>query len=159
MGHPSNGQDFADKLVTFVSNMKNQGIPIYAVSSQNEPDANVTCESCSYTGTTLTSFVETHMGPVLRPTGVKIMSPEAQDWCWGPSFLPGLRANSAVWSVEGIVATHEYGCNPGAHPAIAQAGKEFWESEITTRTAPQTTAWAAGFESRSSSMMRSRLRT
>ncbi|HZL16157.1 MAG TPA: hypothetical protein VFG23_00300 [Polyangia bacterium] len=25
---------------------------------------------------------------------------------------------------------HEYGCSPKAYPDIAQAGKEFWETEI-----------------------------
>ncbi len=130
MGTLTNGQDFASKLATFVTNMKNQGIPIYAVSSQNEPDANVTYESCSYTGATLASFVGSYMGAAVHGVGAKVMTPETQNWCGFPTFLSALEANTAAWGATDIVATHEYGCSPSAYPAIAQAGKEFWETEI-----------------------------
>ncbi|MGC4070199.1 MAG: cellulose binding domain-containing protein [Polyangiaceae bacterium] len=129
MGHLSNGQDFANKLKTFVSNMKNAGVPIYAVSAQNEPDANVTYESCVYTGDTIASFIANYMGPALSGT-VKIMAPETQNWCGFRTFWPLMKANTKAMSYINIVATHEYGCNVTAYPDIAQAGKEFWETEI-----------------------------
>ena len=34
----TNPQDWASKLVTWVQNAKSQGVPIYAVSGENEPD-------------------------------------------------------------------------------------------------------------------------
>jgi glucuronoarabinoxylan endo-1,4-beta-xylanase len=105
-------------------------VPIYAVSSQNEPDANVTYESCAYTGATLASFVGTYMGPAFAGTGVKVMSPETQNWCGFPSYESALQNNAAAWAATSIVATHEYGCSPSAYPQIQQAGKEFWETEI-----------------------------
>ena len=130
MGHLSNGQDFANKLATFVKNMKNNGVPIYAVSAQNEPDANVTYESCSYTGATLASFVGSYMGAAVKAAGAKVMAPETQNWCGFPSYFSALQSNTAAWGYVDIVATHEYGCSPSAYPAIQQAGKEFWETEI-----------------------------
>jgi glucuronoarabinoxylan endo-1,4-beta-xylanase len=138
MGTLTNGAAFATFLKGFVSYMKGQGVPIYAVSSQNEPDANVTYESCAYTGATLASFVGTYLGPAFAGTGVKVMSPETQNWCGFPSYESALQANSAAWAATSIVATHEYGCSPSAYPQIQQAGKEFWETEIydtTTNTA------------------------
>jgi glucuronoarabinoxylan endo-1,4-beta-xylanase len=129
-GTLTNGQAFATFLVGFVNYMMGQGVPIYAVSAQNEPDANVTYESCAYTGATLASFVGTYMGPAFAGTGVKVMAPETQNWCGFPSFESALQANSAAWTATSIVATHEYGCNPSAYPQIQQAGKEFWETEI-----------------------------
>jgi glucuronoarabinoxylan endo-1,4-beta-xylanase len=129
-GMLTNGQAFATFLMGFVSYMKGQGVPIYAVSSQNEPDAKVTYESCAYTGAQLASFVGTYMGPAFAGSGVKIMSPETQNWCTFSSFEAALQANTAAWGYTDIVATHEYGCNPSAFPQIQQAGKEFWETEI-----------------------------
>jgi glucuronoarabinoxylan endo-1,4-beta-xylanase len=143
-GTLTNGQAFATFLVGFVNYMKGQGVPIYAVSSQNEPDANVTYESCAYTGATLASFVGTYMGPAFAGTGVKIMTPETQNWCGFPSYLSALQANSAAWGATSIVATHEYGCNPSAYPQIQQAGKEFWETEIYDTVTTEDTGMGSG---------------
>jgi glucuronoarabinoxylan endo-1,4-beta-xylanase len=129
-GMLTNGQALATFLTGFVSYMKGQGVPIYAVSSQNEPDANVTYESCAYTGAQLASFVGTYMGPAFAGSGVKVMSPETQNWCSFPTYESALQANTAAWGYTDIVATHEYGCSPKAYPQIQQAGKEFWETEI-----------------------------
>jgi glucuronoarabinoxylan endo-1,4-beta-xylanase len=106
--------------------MKGQGVNIYAVSAQNEPDAKVTYESCVYTGATMDSFITNFMGPTLASSGVKIMAPETQNWCGLPNFEPTLVKNTYT----SIIATHEYGCSPKAYPDIQQAGKEFWETEI-----------------------------
>jgi glucuronoarabinoxylan endo-1,4-beta-xylanase len=143
-GTLTNGQAFATFLVGFVNYMKGQGVPIYAVSSQNEPDANVTYESCAYTGATLASFVGTYMGPAFAGTGVKVMTPETQNWCGFPSYLSALQANSAAWAATSIVATHEYGCNPSAYPQIQQAGKEFWETEIYDTVTTEDTGMGSG---------------
>jgi glucuronoarabinoxylan endo-1,4-beta-xylanase len=125
-GTLTNGQAYATFLTGFVSYMKGQGVNIFAVSAGNEPDANVTYESCAYTGATMDSFITSYMGPAFAGTGVKVMAPETQNWCGFPNFEPTLVKNSYV----SIIATHEYGCSPTAYPDIAKAGKEFWETEI-----------------------------
>lgn len=120
---------WASTLASYVTTMKAAGIKLCAVSSQNEPDANVTYESASYTGASLASFVGTYMGPALADSGVKIMTPETQNWYGFETFEPALFANAAAWSATSIVATHEYGGTPSAYPEIQAAGKEFWETE------------------------------
>jgi len=125
-GNLSNGSAYATFLTGFVSYMKGQGVNIFAVSAGNEPDANVTYESCAYTGATMDSFITSYMGPAFAGSGVKVMAPETQNWCGFPNFEPTLVKNSYV----SIIATHEYGCSPTAYPDIAKAGKEFWETEI-----------------------------
>jgi glucuronoarabinoxylan endo-1,4-beta-xylanase len=125
-GTLSNGAAYATFLTGFVSYMKGQGVPIYAVSAGNEPDANVTYESCVYTGATMDAFVSGYMGPAFTGSGVKIMAPETQNWCGFPDFEPTLVKDSFV----SIIATHEYGCSPKAYPDIAAAGKEFWQTEM-----------------------------
>ncbi len=128
-GTLTNPAAWAASLASYVTTMKNAGINLYAVSSQNEPDANVTYESCVYTGATLASFVGNNMGPALAGTGVKVMTPETQNWEGFSTFEPALAANATAWAAADIVATHEYGGSPSAYPAIAAAGKEFWETE------------------------------
>jgi glucuronoarabinoxylan endo-1,4-beta-xylanase len=130
IGTLTNGQDFANRLAKFVQTMKDNGVPIYAVSAQNEPDANVDYESCVYTGATMASFIGNYMGAALASSGVKIMGPETQNWCGFPNFAPALLNDAKASPYISIIATHEYGCSPSAHPEIAQAGKEFWETEI-----------------------------
>jgi glucuronoarabinoxylan endo-1,4-beta-xylanase len=125
-GTLSNGSAYATFLTGFVGYMKGQGVNIFAVSAGNEPDANVTYESCVYTGATMDSFITSYMGPAFAGSGVKVMAPETQNWCGFPNFEPTLVKNSYV----SIIATHEYGCSPTAYPDIAKAGKEFWETEI-----------------------------
>jgi glucuronoarabinoxylan endo-1,4-beta-xylanase len=129
-GTLSNPQAFATFLVDFVNYMKGQGVDVYAVSAQNEPDANVTYESCVYTPSSMASFVGGYMGPALAATGAKVMAPETQNWCGFPSFESALLGDANAKTYTSIIATHEYGCSPRAYPEIAQAGKEFWETEI-----------------------------
>jgi glucuronoarabinoxylan endo-1,4-beta-xylanase len=134
MGTLTNGQAHANALANFVNTMKNNGVNIYAVSAQNEPDADVTYESCSYTGASLASFIGTYMGPALASTGAKIMAPETQNWCGFKGYADAIMSNSSAASYTSIIATHEYGCRDASHKvpytAGIQAGKEFWETEI-----------------------------
>jgi glucuronoarabinoxylan endo-1,4-beta-xylanase len=122
---------WAASLASYVTTMKAAGIHLYAISAQNEPDADVTYESCVYTATTLATFVGGSMGPALASSGVKIMAPETQDWGdFKPRSSRRSLSNSAAWAATSIVATHEYGGTPAAYPEHpAQAGKEFWETE------------------------------
>jgi glucuronoarabinoxylan endo-1,4-beta-xylanase len=128
-GTLTNPSAWATTLAGYVATMKAAGINLYAVSSQNEPDANVTYESCVYSGQTMATFVGSSLGPALAPTGVKLMTPETQNWFGFATFEPALEANAAAWAATQIVATHEYGGNPAAYPHIQAAGKEFWETE------------------------------
>ncbi len=130
-GMLSNPSAFATFLVSYVSAMKSAGVDLYAVSAQNEPDANVKYESCDYTGASLATFIGSSMGPAFAGSSVKVMGPETQNWCGFPTYSSAIQGNASAWSAISIIATHEYGCTPAkAFPAAQQAGKEFWETEI-----------------------------
>jgi glucuronoarabinoxylan endo-1,4-beta-xylanase len=130
-GTLTNPSDFTATLVKFVQSTKSSGVNIYAISAQNEPDANVTYESCAYTPAQLATFIGSSFGPALAGTGVKLMGPETQNWCGFPSYASAIEGNAAAWSALSIIATHEYGCTPAkAFPDAQAAGKEFWETEI-----------------------------
>ncbi len=138
-GTLTNPSAWAATLASYVGTMKAAGINLYAVSANNEPDANVTYESCVYTGATMATFVGSSMGPSLAPTGVKVMAPETQNWFGFATFEPAFEANAAAWAATQIVATHEYGGNPAAYPHIQAAGKEFWETEWFAQGAEDAT--------------------
>jgi len=130
MGSLSNASAFATYLKNFVATMKTNGVPIYAVSAQNEPDANVNYESCVYSPAQMATWVGGTMGPAFAGSGIKVMAPETQNWCGLSTFWPVLKASTAFMQYADIIATHEYGCSPTAYPDIAAAGKDFWETEI-----------------------------
>ncbi len=60
--------------------MKANGVPIFAVSAQNEPDATVDYESCKFDGASMAKWVGKSMGPAFAGTGVKVMASENQNW-------------------------------------------------------------------------------
>jgi len=130
MGTLTNASAFATYLTGFVKKMKDNGVPIYAVSAQNEPDANVTYESCVYDGSTMAKWVGKTMGPAFAGSGVKVMGPETQNWYGFATFWPILKADADFMKYTDIIATHEYGGSVKAYPEIQTAGKEFWETEI-----------------------------
>jgi glucuronoarabinoxylan endo-1,4-beta-xylanase len=126
----SNAQDWANTLVSFLTTMKNAGVPIYALSAENEPDSKGANSTTTYTAAQMASWVGSYLGPALANTDTKLMAPETMNFCGLSTYLPALQSNADAWKYTSIVATHEYGCSPQAYPQIAQAGKEFWETEI-----------------------------
>jgi glucuronoarabinoxylan endo-1,4-beta-xylanase len=125
-----NAQDWANTLVSFLTNMKNQGVPIYALSAENEPDSKGLNSTTWYTADEMATWVGNTLGPALAATDTKLMAPETMNFCGLSTYLPALQNNANAWKYTSIIATHEYGCSPKAYPQIAQAGKEFWETEI-----------------------------
>lgn len=123
-------QEYADKLLAFAKSMKSSGVPLYAISAQNEPDATVDYESCRINPDSMALWVGKYLGPTFAGSGVKVMSPETQNWYGMANYWPKLKADADFMKYADIVATHEYGGAVKAYPEIQQAGKEFWETEI-----------------------------
>ena len=115
--------------------MKSQGINLYAISIQNEPDATVTTyEACQWTNTFIHDFV-TNLYNALVAKGVgstKIMLPESENW-QDPHNLagPAMTDPNAAADV-GIVADHNYdGANGPANLTKTNYGKALWETEVS----------------------------
>jgi len=94
------------------------------VSMQNEPDATVTYESCSWTGTTMANWCATNAPAVGRP----IVMPESQSF--NTSFSDPTLNNSMAASNVTIIAGHIYGSFPLPPNTNALAhGKHVWMTE------------------------------
>src|ERR1041385_5810604 len=77
----TNGQDLANNLVSWVQNAKSQGVPIYAVSAENEPDSCGINQTTSYSPTQLSTWIGSYLGPAMNNIGVKVMAPETMNAC------------------------------------------------------------------------------
>jgi glucuronoarabinoxylan endo-1,4-beta-xylanase len=126
----TNPSDWANTLSSWVQNAKSQGVPIYAVSAENEPDSCGINTTTSYSPTELATWIGSYLGPAMSKIGVKVMGPETMNSCGFGSYLSAIQNNSAAYNAVGIFATHQYGCSdPPMEPQFNQQGKEYWETE------------------------------
>jgi glucuronoarabinoxylan endo-1,4-beta-xylanase len=139
-GNNATNLAYASQLANYIASMKNTyGVNIYALSIQNEPDANVTSyEAAVWTGTQFHDFV-TNLYNAMVAKGVsstKIILPESQNWASNPGlYNPTLNDPVAAADVS-IIANHDYvGDNvvgdvttPAALPV---SGKALWETEVS----------------------------
>jgi glucuronoarabinoxylan endo-1,4-beta-xylanase len=114
---------FANYLNAFTAYMAAGGVPLYAISMQNEPDANVTYESCVWTGATMDTWVANNAGVLTT----KLMMPESESFITSLSD-PALDDANAVGKIS-IIAGHLYGTSPSFYTNAENKGKEVWETE------------------------------
>jgi glucuronoarabinoxylan endo-1,4-beta-xylanase len=132
----TNPQDWANNLASWVQNAKTQGVPLYAVSAENEPDSCGINQTTSYSAAQLASWIGGYLGPAMAPLGVKVMGPETQNGCGFSSYFSAIQNDTAAFGAVGIFASHEYGCGTlPTEPSIAAANKEYWETEVDTGSA------------------------
>ena len=128
----TNPQGLASALVTWVQNAKTQGVPIYAVSAENEPDSCGINSTTSYSAAQLAAWIDV-LGPAMAAINVKVMGPETMNACGFTSYFNAIKNDAAAWNAVSIFASHEYGCGTlPSQPSIAAAGKEYWETEVDT---------------------------
>lgn len=80
---------YADYFVRFVKSYQAEGIPIYAVTVQNEPGVDRQKEkdpkwfypSCHWTGEQERDFIRDHLGPAFRKAGLK-----TKIWCYDHNY-------------------------------------------------------------------------
>ena len=98
---PEHYADYADHLIRYVNFMKENGVNIYAVSVQNEPDMDFT----AWTPQEVTAFLKQE-GARIRETGVKLMSPEACGY--QPEYTDAVLNDAEAFAQTDIVAGHLY---------------------------------------------------
>jgi glucosylceramidase len=104
---PEYRQAWADYYVRYIQEYGQEGIPIWGLTVQNEPEATQTWDSCIYTGEEERDFVRDYLGPTLHTAGlgdVKVIvwdhnrdrlferakavldDPKAAHYVWGVGF-------------------------------------------------------------------------
>ena len=75
---PEDAQAWADRLAAFVKQMAADGVPLWALSAQNEPGFKASWETCVYSPADLVAFIRDNLGPAWAAQGLDtpILAPE-----------------------------------------------------------------------------------
>jgi glucuronoarabinoxylan endo-1,4-beta-xylanase len=127
---PSQYANYANYLNGFAAYMATNGAPLAAISIQNEPDANVTYESCVWTPAQLQAFCHTNASAI---TNAPVMMPESESYNTSYSD-PTLDDPVAAANVT-FIGGHLYGNgNAGVtvvdYPNAHNKGKPTWMTEF-----------------------------
>lgn len=118
---------YSQHLNDFVSFMKSNGVNLYAISVQNEPD--YAHDWTWWTPQEMLRFMKDYAGSI---TGAKVMAPESFSYLKEMSD-PILNDPQALANMD-ILGAHTYGTqfNNFPYPLFKQkgAGKELWMSEV-----------------------------
>jgi glucuronoarabinoxylan endo-1,4-beta-xylanase len=123
--------DWARDIATYVAMMKEKGVPIYAVSVQNEPDGSFIWGSCRYSAEEIRDFVP-FLSSSLREAGVdstKIMI--AEQAMWSDDLASAAMADPAVAAQVGIVAAHGYA---GKIQPLKLKAPRVWQTEVSSQS-------------------------
>ncbi len=143
---------YAQHLKAFADTMASYGAPVYAVSVQNEPDANVGYQSCYWSPTNYLDFMKYYAPAV----GVPVFMPESESY--NHSFSDSTLNDSIACAHTAFVAGHIYGdvdskgdvSSSVQYPLALQKGKQLWMTEflIDTPNPPPIssvdTGWVGG---------------
>jgi glucuronoarabinoxylan endo-1,4-beta-xylanase len=139
-GNNATNVAYASQLANYVARMKSTyGVNLYALSIQNEPDANVTTyEACVWNGTQIRDFV-TNLYSALAARGVsstKIIIPESETWAFNPGLYAPTLNDASTAANASIIANHDYVANnvvgdTTTPAALSVSGKACWETEVS----------------------------
>ncbi|MGA9071415.1 MAG: hypothetical protein WB424_14215 [Terracidiphilus sp.] len=115
--------DYAAYLNAYTSYASSLSVNLYAISMQNEPDANVTYESCVWSPAQMDTWVANNASVLTT----KLIMPESESFTTSYSD-PALDDPNAVDHI-GIVGGHLYGVSPSYYANAVNKGKEVWMTE------------------------------
>ena len=128
----SHYSDWAKEIATYVPMMANHGVPIYAVSVQNEPNVTTDYGSCTYMTQEIHDFVP-YLYSALQSVGAgstKIMI--AEESSWAIDLTSTAMADPKVAPEVGIIAAHGYG--DGKIRAYRTGKARLWQTEICSQS-------------------------
>ncbi|MGH7497206.1 MAG: FlgD immunoglobulin-like domain containing protein [bacterium] len=131
--------DYAAHLDAFADYMAANGVPLYAISVQNEPDVNVTYESCDWSPEQMAKFMRENAHTI----GTRVMAPESFQFRRQMSD-PILNDSLATANLD-IVAGHIYGGGLARYPLAEEKGKEVWMTEHLSGETSQANDWSWAF--------------
>jgi glucuronoarabinoxylan endo-1,4-beta-xylanase len=116
--------DYANYLLGFVDYMKQNDVPIFALSIQNEPDIAVDYESCDWTPQQMVKFLR-EQGQNLAHLNLVVSESYRFDHKQTDTILTDDLAAKHV----GIIGGHIYGSGLTDYPLAREKGKEVWMTE------------------------------
>jgi len=125
-----NYEAYAKHLNDFGNFMKNNGVNLYSISVQNEPDFSK--EWTYWSPDETTDFLANYGDKI---TSTKVMSPETFQygaWGNGRDYYTKILNNSKANANTDVFGTHFYGTprNKMDFPALENSGREIWMTEV-----------------------------
>jgi glucuronoarabinoxylan endo-1,4-beta-xylanase len=131
---------YAAHLKSFADFMASNGVPLYAMSVQNEPDVNVTYESCDWNASEMLKFVKENVPAI----GTNIFAPESFNF--NHSISDAILNDSTAASHLAFIGGHIYGGGLTSYPLAESKGKEIWMTEHLVLDTTWTAVLATGKE-------------
>lgn len=131
---------YAAHLKAFADYMSSNGVPLYAISVQNEPDVSVTYESCDWNASQLLTFVKNNAPAI----GVRIIVPESG--VFNHSLSDPILYDGVAAANVSIIGGHIYGGGLMSYPLALIMGKEVWMTEHLVLDTDWPAALATGKE-------------
>ena len=130
---PTRYQNYADYLANFVQSAASQGVPLIALSPQNEPDYVASWDNAQWSGSEMLTFIRDNLGPTFARRGLTtaIVAPDSSGWGPLPGYVDLLLADPIAKGYTGVIATHPYGSGDLSYSAPGDNGKEFWQTETS----------------------------
>ncbi len=128
-------EDYAEHLDSFVDFMEDNDVPIYAISIQNEPDANVGYESCFWNASEMLQFVKEY-APIIS---ADIIVPESQNF--NKTISDAILNDPEAAENVSIIGGHIYGGGTVPYPLAESKGKEIWMTEHYTDSQNSGNLW------------------
>lgn len=135
-------QDFANWLVNFAKSVRTYGgIPLLAMSVQNEPEFCTSNSSTLYPSASLTNFIKNNMAPTFAANGITTMIMAPDSGQYGNIGVGNSCASDSTCAADvGAVDFHDYDANTNIstdtvndtpYPSAWPAGKKFWVLETS----------------------------
>ncbi len=127
----SHYSDWAKEIATYVTMMASNGVPLYAVSVQNEPDLTTNYGSCIYTAEQIHDFVP-YLYSALQSAGAgstKIIIAEQSSW--SIDLTSATMADAKVAPDVGIIAAHGY---RGKIQPYSTGSARLWQTEDSSQS-------------------------
>lgn len=126
--------EYADHLNRFVQFMEENGVEIYSISIQNEPDYGA--EWTWWTSDECIDFIVNYSDAI----DCRVMSPET--FQYNKEYYNAILNNSEAFDRIDVFGTHFYGTARSSmdFPALETCGKEIWMTEVYVPNSDQNSA-------------------
>ncbi len=125
---------FAQYFVKYLQAYQQQGIPVYAISAQNEPlNSTSSYPSESLSAADESDFIGNHLGPTLNSAGLNQVKIFGYEHNWDNADYPESVLGSAAGNFVAGTAFHCYAGDVSAQSTVEAAypGKDLWFTECS----------------------------
>jgi glucuronoarabinoxylan endo-1,4-beta-xylanase len=136
---------YATWLANYVESIQTyDGVTLYALSIENEPDQCADYGSAEYSASQFDSFIKNNLGPTFSTDSLKtlIFMPETSSYSNLSSYGVTCAQDSSCYTYLGGVNWHDYDAsvtgtdtvNDDPYPSGWASGKKYWETEVSCYT-------------------------